>query len=163
MLTAERLRELQRATTQTEGVDMVLQSVRDDRLLCARGSAWVRYEAEFEQSSVLPATGNDQGGAAGVGDDSGNGAAGNVAGDAAADSEARPEQGGNDKLTSEHVCTEFVHWADFGHELRRTWPEVNIVWRQVYMDRGAVEKRWGKEQADKLNFSMTSASGADGR
>jgi len=30
------------------GVDDVMQAVRDDRLLAARGTAWVRYEAEFE-------------------------------------------------------------------------------------------------------------------
>src|SRR5262245_18246231 len=30
------------------GVDQVMQLVRDDRLLTARGTAWVRYEADFE-------------------------------------------------------------------------------------------------------------------
>jgi len=121
------------------GVDMVLQSVRDDRLLCARGSAWVRYEAEFEAGTAGQSA-------------TPSGAVSDTAGDRNDPGQAADQNG--EKLTSEHVCTEFVHWADFGHELRRTWPEVNIVWRRVYMDRGAVEKRWGKEQADKLNFSM---------
>jgi hypothetical protein len=144
------------------GVDMVLQSVRDDRLLCARGSAWVRYEAEFESSGTdkydsdgsTSATAPDSMGGSLPPSAMGNEGPGKGQGIGKPSNDTNSAAPGVDKLVSEHVCTEFVHWADFGHELRRTWPEVNIVWRQVYMDRGAVEKRWGKEQADKLNFSM---------
>lgn len=123
------------------GVNDVLECVRDDRLLCARGQAWVRYEAEFESGAGSYSADN-------VGE------GGDVAGGAEADSQARATAEPHDKLSSEHVCTEYVHWADFGHDLRRTWPEVTIVWRWVYMTREAVEKRWGEEKAGKLNYEV---------
>ncbi len=129
------------------GVDEVLQSVRDDRLLCARGTAWVRYEAEFQSDAEV--ADDDAGAEVAVGDTGGEASSDERPGSGAA-------SGGNpgEKLSSEHVCIEFVHWADFGHDLRRTWPEVTIVWRRVYMTREAVEDRWGEEQAKKLNYSV---------
>ena len=38
--------------------------------------------------------------------------------------------------------------------MNRTWPEVTMVWRRVYMDREKVTKRWGKEKADKLEYEV---------
>lgn len=58
------------------------------------------------------------------------------------------------KKTSERVVIEYVHWSDFGHSMNRTWPEVNSVWRRVYMTKAKVTKRWGKDKAEKLTYEV---------
>ena len=37
---------------------------------------------------------------------------------------------------------DFVHWKDFGHNIARTWPEVNAVWRRVYMTKRELADRF---------------------
>jgi hypothetical protein len=93
------------------GVDETLRAVRDDRLLTGRGTAWVRYEAEF---------------------------------------------GEDEQVTAERVVHDFVHWTDFGHDLARTWRDVKLVWRRVYMTKAQVAKRWDDKQAAKLNYEVRS-------
>ncbi len=105
------------------GVDEVMQLVRDDRLLCSRGQAWVRYEADTEDYD----TGDK-------------------------DAKQQPVMGSRKK--GEKVCFEFVHWNDFGHSMHRIWPEVNMVWRRVYMTKAKVRKRWDKKTADKLHYEV---------
>lgn len=103
--------------------DGVMRGVRDDYLLVGRGTAWVRYDAEFS-----PLMGDD-------------GNALNKAGAPLNDGEEAGEQ-----LEGEHVCWDYVNWRDFGHNVARTWQEVTTVWRKVYMDRKQGEKRFGKEE-----------------
>jgi hypothetical protein len=114
------------------GFDEVMRGVRDDRLLVSRGTAWTRYEAEFEDT--------DQKG-----------------------EDGKPVQ----TVVSEQVCQDFVHWTDFGHTMDRTWKEVTLVWRRVYMTKPKAEKRFGKEKSDKLSYEvrpqLTSRSTGDGK
>lgn len=93
------------------GVNEVMECVRDDRLIASRGTAWVRYEAEFDPVD-------------------------------------------KNKKTSERAVIEYVHWSDFGHSMNRTWPEVNSIWRRVYMTKAKVTKRWGKDKAEKLTYEV---------
>jgi hypothetical protein len=58
-----------------------------------------------------------------------------------------------EQVTLEHVCYDFVHWSDFGHALARTWSDVNLVWRRVYMTRAKARKRFGK-LADNLSYEV---------
>lgn len=99
--------------------DGVMRGVRDDYLLVGRGTAWVRYDAEF---SAL--TGDD-----------GNPL--NAQGAPLNDGEEQGEQ-----LEGEHVCWDYVNWRDFGHNVARTWQEVTTVWRKVYMSREDGRKRF---------------------
>ena len=99
--------------------DGVMRGVRDDYLLVGRGTAWVRYDAEF---SPL------------VGDD-GNPL--NANGAPLSDGEEAGEQ-----LEGEHVCWDYVNWRDFGHNVARTWQEVTTVWRKVYMSAEDGKKRF---------------------
>jgi hypothetical protein len=104
-------------TTFNRGIDEVMEGVRDDRLLAARGTAWVRFECDFEDIEG-----------------------------------AQPDAKGvmPQRKCNERVINEFVHWSDFGHTLARTWPEVNGVWRAVYMTRDKVKKRgFANEEAVK--------------
>ncbi len=47
--------------------------------------------------------------------------------------------------TIEYECApvDYVHWKDFGHQCGRSWEEVNIVWRKVYMTEAELAKRFG--------------------
>lgn len=102
--------------------DGVMRSVRDDYLLVGRGTAWVRYDAEFS-----PLTGED----------------GNPLNKQGAPLNDGEEQG--EQLEGEHVCWDYVNWRDFGHNVARTWQEVTTVWRKVYMDRAQGRKRFGEK------------------
>lgn len=67
-----------------------------------------------------------------------------------------------EKIMSEDVLTEYVHWSDFSWSPARTWEEVTWVSRRVYMARDAVEKRWGEDVADNLPYaSRNKDDGAD--
>jgi hypothetical protein len=55
-------------------------------------------------------------------------------------------------LDYECAPTDYVHWKDFGHSIARSWEEVTLVWRKVYMNEAAVTKRFGEEIAKKLPY-----------
>lgn len=102
-----------------------------DRFLGGRGTSWIRYEPKFTTAEAqgLPEDGTQ------VTDD--------------IESEGQEEQG-LDILDYECAPTDYVHWKDFGHNIARTWEEVSIVWRKVYMSKEAIEERFGKEWAQKI-------------
>jgi hypothetical protein len=52
------------------------------------------------------------------------------------------EDEANPQVSSELCPVDYVHWRDFGHAVARTWEEVPIVWRKVYMTQAAFEKRF---------------------
>ena len=106
------------------GYDETFRMVRDDRLLPARGQAWVRYEASFED---VPANGVE-------GEDG--------------------YEAGYEKLAGEKVCLDHVHWCDFGHNVARVWADVWLVWRKVYKTRSEVRERFGREVAAALNYNV---------
>lgn len=101
---------------------------RDDRLLPGRGTAWIRYEAEIGQyPNEKPENKGD-----------------------AAENEAAPAE----RLESEYVCVDYVHWEDFGHNVARTWKDVWLVWRCVYKTKDEVAERFGQEIANSLSYTV---------
>lgn len=50
----------------------------------------------------------------------------------------------------ESCPVDYVHWKDFGHAVSRTWEELPIVWRKVYMTRNALRARWPEEKYGNL-------------
>jgi hypothetical protein len=54
---------------------------------------------------------------------------------------------GADKIETEYVPVDHVHWADFGHNIAREWNEVTCVWRKAYLTKAEGVKRFG----DKFN------------
>ncbi|MGR9196060.1 hypothetical protein [Rhizobium leguminosarum] len=112
-------------------VDSIMRAVRDDFLLCARGTVWLRYEADFEpldmgvQPSDPPANGGlPEGLPGGMGDN--GGAASEV-------------------ISDERVCIDYVHWSDFLHSPARRWKDVTWVARRVPMTDEEMEKRFGPD------------------
>lgn len=47
---------------------------------------------------------------------------------------------------AESCPVDYVHWKDFGHAVARTWEELPIVWRKVYMTRNALRARWPEDK-----------------
>jgi hypothetical protein len=107
-----------------------LMSCVYDRFLGGRGVAWVRYEPKFTQA---PAQGLPDDGVQITEDQ---------------DSEGQ-EEAGEEMLDYECAPSDYVHWRDFGHDVARTWEEVSMVWRKVYMTRAMLRERF-PDQADKV-------------
>ena len=97
-----------------------MESAVYDRFLGGRGTAWLRYEPKIESQDTSV---SEQ-------DESSDEAAEYL------DTEASP--------------VDYVHWKDFGHEVARTWDEVNKVWRKVYLTRKAMVERFGEELGNKI-------------
>lgn len=103
-----------------------LRNVVMDRFLPGRGTIWVRYEPHFK----------DPKDADGV--------------EITEDAESPA-----DELDYECAAVDYVHWKDFGHNVARTWEEVNRVWRKVYMTKDMVQRRFGKEVAKMLAYDSS--------
>ena len=93
-----------------------------DRFLGGRGTSWVRYEPHITQSLMSEDEVSEDG--LQITED--------------ADNESEQYE----QVETECCPTDYVHWKDFGHTTGRTWEEVTKVWRRVYMNRPALEKRW---------------------
>ena len=109
--------------------DTMRQCVQD-RFLGGRGTAWIRYEPHFKPG-VAPQAESVQ-----------------VTEDVEA---AEPEE----QLDYECAPVDYVSWKDFGHSVARTWEEVTLVWRRVYMNEAAVKERFGEEIAKKIPYDST--------
>jgi hypothetical protein len=95
-----------------------LRNARDDYLLPGRGTVWARYVPEFKPAEVQVSENN---------------------------SDDQPELGDTLEVVAfESAVVDYVHWRDFGHELARTWEEVDVVWRRVGLNREALEERFTK-------------------
>ncbi|MBY3445519.1 hypothetical protein [Rhizobium laguerreae] len=112
-------------TADDADLDSLMRAVRDDFLLCARGTVWLRYEADFEPLDIgvepsnapaLDMQGNDGG--------------------------PTPEQ-----ITDERVCLDYVHWSDFLHSPARRWKDVTWVGRRVPMTDEEFDKRFPEGRA----------------
>lgn len=91
-----------------------------DRFLGGRGTAWVRYEPIIETDDTFISE----------------------------DEEASDQV--SEYLDIEQTPVDYVHWKDFGHQWGRTWDEVNVVWRKVYMTRKMLKERFPEEQFGNL-------------
>jgi hypothetical protein len=108
-----------------EDFGAVLRQCVYDRFLAGRGVAWVRYEPTFQQIE------------AGAPEDG-----------PTLTEDAKTETKTAEELAFECAPVDYVHWRDFGHNVARTWEEVTIVWRKVYMTRPALERHFGDDAKD---------------
>ena len=91
-----------------------LQQVTYDRFLGGRGTAWIRYEMKSAEAGE------------------------EISEDAETDTPT------GEQIEDENCPTDYVHWKDFGHQVARTWEEVNVVWRKVYLTKKQAEARFPK-------------------
>lgn len=72
-----------------------------------------------------------------------------------------------EEVAWEEVLSDYVHWRDFGHNIARTWEEVECVWRIVYMTRDQMKKRgfaeWNSVALDYVDKSLKDSEGEGGR
>jgi hypothetical protein len=94
-----------------------------DRFLGGRGTAWVRYQPTFKQVQ-----------------------AGELEDGPLVTEDVDTETQVAEQLDYECAPVDYVHWRDFGHSVARTWEEVTLVWRKVYMGQTALEERWPEEK-----------------
>ncbi|TAU47359.1 hypothetical protein ELI44_04650 [Rhizobium ruizarguesonis] len=129
-------------------IDSIMRAVRDDFLLCARGTVWLRYEADFEpldmgvQPSDPPANG---GLPAGLPSGLPAGLLGGLPGGGMGENGVPPEA-----ISDERVCIDYVHWSDFLHSPARRWKDVTWVARRVPMTDEEMEKRFGPDAMTSL-------------
>jgi hypothetical protein len=97
-----------------------MESAVYDRFLGGRGTAWLRYEPVIESQDY-----------------------------SVSEQEESSEEAA-EYLDTEASPVDYVHWKDFGHEVARTWDEVNKVWRKVYLTRKALIERFGEELGNKI-------------
>ncbi|MGO7438904.1 hypothetical protein ACC674_15440 [Rhizobium ruizarguesonis] len=102
-------------------LDSLMRAVRDDFLLCARGTVWLRYEADFEPLDIGVEPSNAPG----------------------ADIGGSPAE----QITDERVCIDYVHWSDFLHSPARRWKDVTWVARRVPMTDDEFDKRFPEGRA----------------
>lgn len=129
------------------GFNDILIHVRDDFLLYARGTAWVRYEPTFR--TIQPEyiqdvqTGNDPYQADYRQDESTSLDADGVPSEGKKTGDQEPYE----ELEFERLITDFVHRDDFAHSVSRFWEENWWVGRRVYMTRAELMKRWPEKDA----------------
>jgi len=150
------------------GFDQMMRTVRDDYLLDARGTAWVRYEPvmrevrpEIGLSRQDVKTGNDpkQGWKR---DDDGE--------LIPEDSEVTQRDDGSafilgdpvEELEFERVGFDYLHRDDFGHSAGRFWSEVWAVWRKAYLTRDECLKRFGPDLGKQIPLDHKPAGVREG-
>ena len=99
-----------------------------DYILPGRATSWIRYVPHFKPAEEIT---DDQG-----------------PGDDEKDQAAAPEV-----IDYEEVVKDYVHRADFGHNICRTWDEVWLVWRKVYLTRKELKERFTDLDEQQINAS----------
>ena len=123
-----------------------MKNAVEDRFLGGRGTAWVRYDPHIKKQDVPEDGWQITDVSENESDEGEYGRPANFMGG----TEAEPEE-----IESECAPVDYVHWKDFGHNSARTWEEVTIVWRWVYMSEDAVKERFGEELCRKIPFDAS--------
>lgn len=131
-----------------------------DRLLPGRGTMWVRYVPHFKDTD----NDSDDEGSVEVkengpevtdnSDELVNRDSSMVGSDP---SDVENEQ----EVEYEEVCCDYVHWEDFGHNVARTWDEVYLVWRRVFLDRDECVERFGDDLGKRIPLDYSPKNLAD--
>lgn len=117
------------------GFDEAMQRAVRDYLLPGRGTVWVRYEPEIEESISIPTDAEQD-----ISDD-----AGDIEKEDTSEDEEKLRDTG-DRVARESTPVDFIQWTDFYTfpSRARTWNEVVAVCKRVYMTRDQMKRRFGK-------------------
>jgi hypothetical protein len=142
---AEAIERCLRFFMATTAFGSCMRQSRDDYLLVGRGISWVRYMPtlkDIEKGETSDAE---------------------VTKDAQITDDAPPAQ----EVVFEQVVADYVHYRDFGHNVARTWEEVTVVWRMVYMTREQMKARgfadWNKVPLDYVDKELKEQATDDGK
>lgn len=117
------------------GFSSIMEQCVIDKLLPGRGVSWIRYVPKFRPLQMEGNQDEAQGlpkAAPSAGEES-NALAGE-------------ESDQLEEVYDEEVAFDYVHWKDFGHNICRTWDEVWLTWRRVYLTRKELVKRFGADK-----------------
>lgn len=141
-------RALEYEVEQYDDFQQTMNACVFDRLITSRGTAWVRYEPTIvanapEVTDDLAQDGQSDAddGSAGYGRPDGGGSSQVVTSDT-------PDPG--ERIEHECAPVDYVHWQDFGHEVARTWDEVGVIWRKLYLTEDTLEERFGEDVAKRV-------------
>ncbi len=118
------------------------QNATEDRLIPGMGQVWLRYEVEVEKVDIP-----------------------------AVNSPPHPDTGEvmelmpattSERIASEKVCTDYVHWRDFLWSPARTWEEVWWVARGTWMKKKAFKKRFSEDVYKDVHSQAEAAKATDG-
>lgn len=144
---AEMLERAANYTLDAYDFDGTMQECIEDLLLPGRSTAWVRYEPALKTVTPPPtplmgdwATGFQLPTGAPVDPQA-------VQQDPQT-GQPTTQEDDYEALDYEKVCIDYVNWQDFGHNVARTWREVYLGWRRVYLTREELMKRFPKTGAD---------------
>lgn len=104
--------------TDSDDFSLVQRQITFDYGALGRGTSWIRYDPTLTKEDIQVT--ND----------------------------ALPGDGGDaktqavEKIEYEDVAVDYVHLKDYGHNICRTWQEVWLVWRIVYMTREQIKVRF---------------------
>lgn len=118
----------------TEAFRSSMRGALFDRLTAGRGSIWTRYVPHFRDAQEQGSSEEAELGAE-ISNDI----------DELAQSENSDEP--LEEVYSEEANTDYVHWADLGHNWARIWDEIYLMWRKVYLTRKELVARFGEEIA----------------
>ena len=128
---AEIAERLAKHVRDSEKFHRSMLACRDDLLLFARNSSWVRYEADFGDPIL------------------------DEKGQPVLDENQKPiPELKDERVVVDYVCTV----DDFGHNVCRNEDEIYLRWRHVCMEREEVEKRFGEDIAEKLSYTAKQES-----
>jgi hypothetical protein len=116
------------------GYDEALRLAVQDYLLPGRGTVWVRYEPELEESVSVPSDSEVD-----IEDSYGD-----ITSEKESDSEEKLRSTGN-RIKRESTPVDYIQWTDFFTfpARARTWREVVAVGKRVYMTRDQLKRRFG--------------------
>lgn len=112
---------LERSVSYFCDTDLFAATIRQsvlDYLLPGRGTVWARYVPHLRKSDVEVTDEEPEG----------------------------EEDNSPEEVDYEEVLIDYVNPEDYGHNVCRTWEEVFLVWRKVYLTRAELVERFGSEK-----------------
>ncbi|NTG09255.1 hypothetical protein [Rhizobium rhizogenes] len=109
-------------------LDSLMKQDRDDFLLFARATCWIRYEADIEPQDLGTETSETP----------------------QEEQQETAQEQPEEKITAERIAIDYVHWSDFLHTPARRWGDVTWVARRVPMDKDEIKERFGDEAYERL-------------
>lgn len=107
-----------------------------DYLLPGRGVLWLRYVPTFKADPNPAQVTDDE-----------------------LENEEAEDKPPAEVIDYEDVVPDYVNLQDFGHNVCRTWEEVWLVWRVVYLDRRELKKRFKRGSEVPLDFGGRNEKG----
>lgn len=102
-----------------------------DYLLPGRATSWIRYVPHFKPGQSLEGQ--------------------EITDDTAPNPETEDQAQAPEVIDYEEVVKDYVHRSDFGHNICRTWDEVWVVWRKVYLTRKEMAQRFESLSEEQIN------------